>query len=99
MLSVIVVVLSMTWGQVFASAEPAAQAEARVASPELSTASRLQDRREVAAGTRAYSIGFEDGQLIDVPANLRNLDLGVGTALNFGRAELQISPKIRGSAA
>jgi len=38
-------------------------------------------------------------KLIDVPANLRNLDLGVGTALNFGRAELQISPKIRGSAA
>ena len=38
-------------------------------------------------------------KLIDVPANLHNLDLGVGTALNFGRAELQISPKIRGSAA
>jgi hypothetical protein len=30
--------------------------------PELSTISRLQDRREVAAGTRAYSIGFEDGR-------------------------------------
>jgi len=30
--------------------------------PELSTSSRLQDRREVAAGTRAYSIGFEDGR-------------------------------------
>ena len=29
---------------------------------ELSTTSRLQDRREVAAGTRAYSIGFEDGR-------------------------------------
>ena len=38
-------------------------------------------------------------KLIDVPANLRNLDLGAGAALNFGRAELQISPKIRGSAA
>ena len=38
-------------------------------------------------------------KLIDVPANLRNLDLGVGTALNFGRAELQISPKIWGNAA
>ena len=36
---------------------------------------------------------------IDVSANLRNLDLGVGTALNFGRTELQISPKIRGNAA
>jgi hypothetical protein len=38
-------------------------------------------------------------KLIDVPANLRNLDLGAGTTLNFGRAELQISPTIWGSAA
>jgi hypothetical protein len=30
--------------------------------PELSVSSRLADRREVAAGTRAYSIGFEDGR-------------------------------------
>src|SRR3954462_763047 len=36
---------------------------AQAATPfELSTSSRLQDRREVAAGTRAYSIGFEDGR-------------------------------------
>ena len=32
------------------------------AGSELSTTSRLQDRREVSAGTRAYSIGFEDGR-------------------------------------
>jgi hypothetical protein len=38
-------------------------------------------------------------KLIDVPANLRNLDLGAGTTLNFGRAELQISPTIRGNVA
>jgi hypothetical protein len=31
-------------------------------SPELSVSTRLADRREVAAGTRAYSIGFEDGR-------------------------------------
>lgn len=31
-------------------------------STELSTTTRLSDRREVAAGTRAYSIGFEDGR-------------------------------------
>src|SRR6478609_4053778 len=31
------------------------------AADEASTSDRLQDRREVAAGTRAYSIGFEDG--------------------------------------
>ncbi|HEX3336303.1 MAG TPA: hypothetical protein VHS54_07575 [Jatrophihabitans sp.] len=29
--------------------------------PELPVTTRLADRREVAAGTRAYSIGFEDG--------------------------------------
>jgi hypothetical protein len=71
-LSVAVVVLSLSaWGQVFASSGPGAQAMARAAAvpsvslagtPELSTTSRLQDRREVAAGTRAYSIGFEDGR-------------------------------------
>jgi hypothetical protein len=31
-------------------------------SPELSVTTRLADRREVAAGNRAYSIGFEDGR-------------------------------------
>ena len=31
-------------------------------SRELSVSTRLSDRREVAAGTRAYSIGFEDGR-------------------------------------
>ena len=39
---------------------PPGQALAR--SPELSVATRLADRREVDAGTRAYSIGFEDGR-------------------------------------
>ena len=29
---------------------------------ELSVSTRLADRREVSAGTRAYSIGFEDGR-------------------------------------
>jgi hypothetical protein len=43
-------------------AAPAPAAAARAATPELSTTDRLQDRREVAAGTRAYSIGFEDGR-------------------------------------
>src|SRR5919206_4496906 len=35
---------------------------AKAADPELSTNDRLKDRREVAAGTRAYSVGFEDGR-------------------------------------
>jgi hypothetical protein len=61
-LSVVAVVLGMTWGPAVASAESTPQEEARAAPPELSTTSRLQDRREVAAGTRAYSIGFEDGR-------------------------------------
>ncbi|MBV9194287.1 MAG: hypothetical protein JO168_09085 [Solirubrobacterales bacterium] len=37
-------------------------AGARAATPELSTANRLQDRREVTAGQRSYSVGFEDGR-------------------------------------
>jgi hypothetical protein len=32
------------------------------ANSELSVSTRLADRREVAAGTRAYSLGFEDGR-------------------------------------
>jgi hypothetical protein len=60
-LSVVVVLLSIG-GQMVASAQPARLAGAQAATPELSTTSRLQDRREVAAGTRAYSIGFEDGR-------------------------------------
>jgi hypothetical protein len=35
---------------------------ALASSPEVSVATRLADRREVDAGTRAYSIGFEDGR-------------------------------------
>src|ERR1044071_2913530 len=35
---------------------------AQASTPELSTTSRLQDRREVAAGTRAYTVGFQDGR-------------------------------------
>ena len=38
-------------------------------------------------------------KLIDVPVNQRNLDLGAGTTLNFGRAEPQISSTIWGNAA
>ncbi len=35
---------------------------ARAATPEVSTGNRLQDRREVTAGQRSYSVGFEDGR-------------------------------------
>ncbi len=61
-LSVAAVLVLSIGGQAGASARPGAQAGVQAASPELSTTSRLQDRREVAAGTRAYSIGFEDGR-------------------------------------
>jgi hypothetical protein len=37
-------------------------AAARAATPETSVSTRLQDRREVAAGQRSYSVGFEDGR-------------------------------------
>jgi hypothetical protein len=61
--SAIVVAASLSvWGQGIASALPAAGTAAASATPELSATTRLADRREVAAGTRAYSIGFEDGR-------------------------------------
>jgi hypothetical protein len=63
MLSVVVVVSSLsTWGQATAGSQPRAQAGSAAAGSELSVTSRLPDRREVAAGTRAYSIGFQDGR-------------------------------------
>ena len=37
-------------------------AAAAAATPELSVSTRLQDRREVAAGQRAYAQGYEDGR-------------------------------------
>ena len=50
------------WGQGVANSAPAAGTAAGPATPEQSVTTRLADRREVAAGTRAYSIGFEDGR-------------------------------------
>ncbi|QGN58986.1 glycogen debranching protein [Nostocoides sp. HKS02] len=56
---------SMAAWQVPASAGVQARAgtatQATATPSELSETTRLADRREVAAGTRAYSIGFEDG--------------------------------------
>jgi hypothetical protein len=56
---------------------------------------------DVPAGVQGTALGpqLDTEKLIDVPANMRNPDLGAGTTLNFGRAELQISPRIWGSAA
>jgi hypothetical protein len=52
-------------------------------------------------GMQGTALGpqLDTEKLIDVPANLRNPDLDVGTALNFGPADLQISPKVWGNAA
>jgi hypothetical protein len=63
-LSVLVVVLGVAVaGPALAGPRAAGvQVAAGAGSPELSTSSRLQDRREVAAGTRAYAIGFQDGR-------------------------------------
>jgi hypothetical protein len=62
-LSVVVVVVSISiGGQAAATTAPTVQAGGGTATPELSTTSRLQDRREIAAGTRAYSVGFQDGR-------------------------------------
>ena len=38
------------------------QAAAQAAPPELSVADRLQDRRYLASGERAYAVGFQDGR-------------------------------------
>ena len=56
---------------------------------------------DVPAGVQGTVLGpqFDAEKLIDVPANMRNLDLGAGTTLNFGRAELRISPTIWGNPA
>ena len=54
---------------------------------------------EVPAGVQGTALGPQLDTEKLIPANMRNLDLGAGTALNFGRAELQISPTIWGSAA
>jgi hypothetical protein len=62
-LSVVVVVLSVsTAGQAVETTAPVAKAVVGAAAPELSITTRLQDRREIAAGTRAYSVGFQDGR-------------------------------------
>src|SRR4051794_26892866 len=52
------------WGQPVAGlASPGGNhSRTGTGSRELSVSTRLQDRREVSAGTRAYSIGFEDGR-------------------------------------
>jgi hypothetical protein len=61
-LSVVVVVLSIAVGGQAAGAALGVQAGAGAAPRELSETTRLQDRREIAAGTRAYSVGFQDGR-------------------------------------
>src|ERR1700761_7514465 len=56
--------MRMRWRRtlVLAAAAALLPATAARAALELSTSDRLQDRRSVTAGTRAYSIGFEDGR-------------------------------------
>ena len=56
---------------------------------------------EVPAGVQGTALGpqLDTEKLINVPANMRNPDLGAGTTLNFGRAELQVSHTIWGNAA
>ena len=62
-LSVLVVVVGVLLsGPAVGRAQPGVQATVSPGQPELSNTTRLQDRREVAAGTRAYAIGFEDGR-------------------------------------
>ncbi|MFL6161428.1 MAG: glycogen debranching protein [Jatrophihabitantaceae bacterium] len=52
----------LSWGQPATGLASANHSSSKAKSQELSVTSRLADRREVAAGSRAYSIGFEDGR-------------------------------------
>ena len=59
--SVAILVLGLaTWEH--AVAAPAAAGASWRAGPSSSVTTRLADRREVDSGTRAYSVGFEDGR-------------------------------------
>jgi hypothetical protein len=68
----VLAVVGTTAGQAVASssttlpasglADHRALADHRIRASQLSTDDRLADRREVAAGTRAYAIGFQDGR-------------------------------------
>jgi hypothetical protein len=63
LMSVLVVVVSISlWDSAYAAPQRAAQPTSAADPAELSVATRLADRREVAAGTRAYAIGFENGR-------------------------------------
>jgi branched-chain amino acid transport system substrate-binding protein len=78
--------------------------EAVVTVPNRAATKRIEKTRDLFAAmsdVQGTALGpqLDTEQLIDVPANMRNLDLGAGTALNFGRTGLQISPGIWGSAA
>ena len=89
----------------------AAPIEAVVTVPNYWTAAKFIEKKrdpfagmiytDVPAGVQGTALGpqLDTEKLSDVPANMRNPDLGAGTTLNFGRAELQISPTIWGSAA
>src|SRR5664279_449273 len=63
LLSTVALVSSLSlWQPSFASSVGSGAHPGAAGGSELSTTTRLADRREVAAGTRAYSIGFEDGR-------------------------------------
>ena len=51
----------------------------------------------LAEGVRRAGSQLDTEKLVDVLENLRNLDLGVGTPLTFGRAEHQSSHKVWGT--
>ena len=60
------------------------------AATELSTTSRLQDRREVAAGQRSYVEGFQDaGGELDAQAGKAQEYLGVGVFAKAGLDRLR----------
>jgi hypothetical protein len=61
-LSACVVGLSMSVAAAGSSGATSPNSGSAAAARELAVSTRLQDRREVSSGTRAYSVGFEDGR-------------------------------------
>jgi branched-chain amino acid transport system substrate-binding protein len=49
-------------------------------------------------GLRRAGPQFDTERLVDILENTRNLDIGLGTAIGFGRGEHQASHKVWGTA-
>jgi hypothetical protein len=99
-------ILSTVVAPSFSAAATAVAATAPTTAVPVGPTVRGVTDREIRFGMSANLSGaakengrqFDTEKLVDVLENTRNLDLGLGTALNFGRAEHQASHKVWGTA-